>query len=56
MLDEIVSLNSQCEELDSAINHLAHSEDIKSQQELDDLVAQIKVGFATAERGLDVHP
>ena len=54
ILDQVTSLNSQHREIISAIHQLSRPDEIKSQLILDDLVAKIKVGFAQADRAVEV--
>ena len=55
ILDQVTSLNSQHRELISVINQLSRPNEVKSQLILDDLVAKIKVGFAEADRAMEVR-
>ena len=56
ILDQVTSLNTQHRELISVINQLSCSSEITSQLILDDLTSRIKVGFAEADRGIEVTP
>ena len=55
ILDQVTSLNSQHREIISVINQLSRPNEVKSQLILDDLVAKIKVGFAEADRAMEVR-
>jgi len=54
ILDQVTSLNKWHRDLISMIHQLSRSSEITSQLILDDLTAQIKVGFAEADREIEV--
>jgi hypothetical protein len=54
ILDQITSLSSQHRKLLSVINQLSRPSEITSQSVLDERAARIKIGFAEADKALEV--
>jgi hypothetical protein len=54
ILDQVIVLNSQHRELLSIINQLSRPSEIQNQALLDTLVGKIKVGFAQADKAIEV--